>query len=575
MYIERVPNRNSPPAVLLRESFRQGPKVRKRTLANLSRLPDHAIETLRRVLKGETLLSSHESFACQRSLPHGHVAAVLGTLRRLGLHSLIARAPGRLRDLVLALIVARVIAPRSKLATARALNPETAASTLGELLQLGDVGQHELYDAMDWLGSRQAGIETRLARRYLKENTLVLYDLTSTYVEGTHCPLAQRGYSRDGKKNKLQIVFGLLCSPGGCPIAVEVFDGNTSDPRTVASQVQKLRARFRLARVVLVGDRGMLTSARIREDLAGVEGLRWITALRAPAIKKLIADKTVHPSLFDQRDLAEVHSDDFPGERLIVCRNPALATERRRKRQELLDATQQLLQPIADATSRTRRPLRGKDHIGLRVGKVIDRFKVGKHFQTDITDDSFSFQRLDQQIATEELLDGIYIIRSNVEPERLDAEHTVRAYKNLSRVERAFRSLKSVDLKVRPIHHRRADRVRAHVLLCMLAYFVEWHMRNDLATLLFDDHDPEAAERLRASAVKPAPRSPAARLKAGRKRTHEQLPVHSFQSLLADLGTLSRNTMRLAHSHNTFTLYSQPTPVQQRSFELLNLQHRM
>ena len=575
MYIERVPNRNSPPAVLLRESFRDGRKVKKRTLANLSKLPDHAVETLRRVLRGETLLPPHQSFACLRSRPHGHVAAVLGTLRRLQLHSLIARAPSRTRELVLALIVARVIDARSKLATARALNPETAVSTLGEVLRLGEVDQHELYDAMDWLLRRQPGIEQRLARRHLHENTLVLYDLTSTYVEGTHCPLARRGYSRDGKKDKLQIVFGLLCSPEGCPVAVEVFEGNTSDPKTVACQVDKLRLRFGLARVVLVGDRGMLTSARIREDLAGVEGLRWITSLRAPAIRKLIADKTVHPSLFDQRDLAEVQSDDFPGERLIVCRNPRLAAERRRKRQELLAATEKLLEPIAAATRRERRPLRGKDEIGIRIGKVIDRYKVAKHFKTRITDDSFTFARLQDQIAAEEQLDGIYIIRSNVEPERLDADHTVRAYKSLSRVERAFRCLKSVDLKVRPIHHHRADRVRAHILLCMLAYYVEWHMRKELAPLLFDDHDPEAAERCRSSAVAPAARSPAARHNAATKRTHDDLPVHSFRSLLADLGTLTVNTMRLADSESTFTLYAQSTAVQQRSLELLRVSHRM
>ena len=452
MYIERVPNRNSPPAVLLRESFRVGTKVKKRTLANLSKLPHHAVETLRRVLRGETLVAHDDSFSCLRSLPHGHVAAVLGTLRRLQLHTLISRAPSRFRELVIALIVARVIDPRSKLATARALNPETAVSTLGELLRLGDVAPLELYDAMDWLLRRQAGIEKRLARRHLHENTLVLYDLTSTYLEGTHCPLARRGYSRDGKKGKLQIVFGLLCSPDGCPIAVEVFKGSTSDPKTVACQVNKLRVRFRLARVVLVADRGMLTSARIREDLAGVEGLRWITSLRAPAIKKLIADRTVSPSLFDQRDLAEVTSDDFPGERLIVCRNPRLAAERCRKRRELLDATEKLLEPIAGATQREKRPLRGQGAIGIRLGKVIDRYKVAKHFATHITEDSFTFERLPEQIAAEELLDGIYIIRSNVEPERLDADQTVRAYKDLSKVERAFRSLKSVDLKVRPIH---------------------------------------------------------------------------------------------------------------------------
>ena len=575
MYVERVPNRNSPPAILLRQSFREAGKVKKRTLANLSKLPDHAIQTLRRVLKGETLVAAHDAFACQRSLPHGHVAAVLGSLRRLGLHSLIARAPSRPRELALALIVARVIHPRSKLATARALNPETAASSLGKMLRLGDVDQHELYDAMDWLRRRQPAIETRLARLHLKDNTLVLYDLTSTYLEGTHCPLAQRGYSRDGKKNKLQIVFGLLCSPEGCPIAVEVFDGNTADPNTVASQVQKLRSRFGLTRVVLVGDRGMLTAARIREDLAPVEGLRWITALRAPAIHKLIADGTVQPSLFDQRDLAEVTSDDFPGERLIVCKNPRLAKQRRHTRDDLLAATEKLLQPIADATRRQKRPLRGKDLIGLRVGKVIDRHKVAKHFHTHITDHSFSFQRLSQQIADEERLDGIYIIRSNVEPERLDAPQTVRAYKNLSRVERAFRSLKSVDLKVRPIHHRRHDRVRAHVFLCMLAFYVEWHMRNELATLLYDDHDPQTAEQLRDSVLEPAQRSPAAQKKAATKRTLDGLPVLSFRSLLDHLGTLTLNTMRLADTDTTFTLYAQPTPAQLKALERLRVSHRL
>ena len=560
---------------LLRRTFRENGKVKHQTVGNISHLPGPVITLIRRALKGETLVAPNESFSCQRSLPHGHVAAVLGTLRHLGLHSLIARAPSRHRELVLALIVARVIDARSKLATARALNPETAVSTLGEVLRLGDVDQHELYDAMDWLLRRQPGIEQRLARRHLHENTLVLYDLTSTYVEGTHCSLARRGYSRDGKKNKLQIVFGLLCSPEGCPIAVEVFEGNTSDPKTVASQVDKLRLRFGLARVVLVGDRGMLTSARIREDLAGVEGLRWITSLRAPAIRKLIADKTVYPSLFDQRDLAEVQSDDFPGERLIVCRNPRLAAERHRKRQDLLAATETLLEPITAATNREKRPLRGKDKIGIRIGKVIDRYKVAKHFKTHITDDSFTFERLQDQIEAEEQLDGIYIIRSNVEPERLDADHTVRAYKSLSRVERAFRCLKSVDLRVRPIHHRKADRVRAHILLCMLAYYVEWHMRKELAPLLFDEHDPEAAERLRSSPVAPAARSPAALHKAATKRTHDHLPVHSFRSLLADLGTLTANTMRLADSESTFTLYAQSTAVQQQSLELLRVSHRM
>ena len=571
MYIESVPNRSSPPAILLRESYRKDGRVKKRTLANLSKLPAAAIETLRRVLRGETLVNPQEAFTCVRSLPHGHVAAVLGTLKQLGLHTLIDRNASRVRDLVLALIVDRVVDAQSKLATARALAPESSVSTLGQMLDLGDVDPHELYDAMDWPVPRQAAIEQRLAKRHLQEHTLVLYDLTSSYVEGTHCPLAQHGYSRDRKKGTLQIVFGLLCTAEGCPVAVEVFEGSTTDPTTVASQVAKLRERFGLQQVVLVGDRGMLTAARIREDLADVEGLRWITTLRAPTIRKLVDAGTVTPSFFDERDLAEITSDEFPGERLIVCRNPLLAAERQRKRHELLAATEKDLEPIAAATRRENKPLRGKADIGVRVGKVINRYKMAKHFLTDITDESFTFRRDEEQIAAEERLDGIYIVRSNVEPEQFDAAQTVRAYKDLSKVERAFRSLKSVDLKVRPLHHRRADRVRAHVLLCMLAYYVEWHMRQALAPLLFDDHDPAAAEQRRTSIVAPARRSPAALAKAGRKRTDDDLPVHSFRTLLTDLGTLVVNTMQVAGDGSTFTLQTQPTPLQQRCFELLGV----
>ena len=575
MYIESVPNRSSPPAVLLRESYRDGGRVKKRTLANLSKLPTDAIQVLRRVLRGERLVNPEDAFTCVRSLPHGHIAAVLGTLKQLGLHTLIARNASRVRDLVLALIVARVIDAQSKLATARALAPESAVSTLGEALGLGAVDQHELYAAMDWLVQHQAAIEPRLAKRHLRENTLVLYDLTSSYVEGTHCPLAKRGHSRDGKKGTLQIVFGLLCTAEGCPVAVEVFAGSTSDPQTVASQVAKLRQRFELQRVVLVGDRGMLTAARIREDLQEVDGLRWITTLRAPMIRKLLAAGTVTPSLFDERDLAEVTSEEFPGERLIVCRNPLLAAQRQRKRQELLAVTEEDLAPIAAATTRKSRPLRGAAEIGLRVGKVINRYKVAKHFVTTITDDTFTFRRDEERVATEQQLDGLYIVRSNVEPEQFDAAQTVRAYKDLSKVERAFRCLKSVDLKVRPIHHRRPDRVRAHILLCMLAYYVEWHMRQALAPLLFDDHDPAAAERQQDSVVAAARRSNAALAKAGRKRTDDDLPVHSFRTLLTDLGTLTANTMQVAEGGDTFTLQTQPTPVQQRCFELLGVTHRL
>ena len=560
---------------LLRRTFREDGKVKHETLGNISHLPDPVIDLIRRALKGETFVNPEQAFDCVRSLPHGHVAAVLGTLKQLGLHTLIARGASRLRDLVLALVVARVVDARSKLATARGLAPESAVSSLGEVLGLGDVDPHELYAALDWLVERQAAIEQRLAERHLQEHTLVLYDLTSSYVEGTHCPLAQRGHSRDGKPGTLQIVFGLLCTAEGCPVAVEVFEGSTSDPMTVASQVAKIRERFGVQQLVLVGDRGMLTAARIREDLQGVDGLRWITTLRAPTIRKLVNAGAVTPSLFDERDLAEITSEEFPGERLIVCRNPLLAAERQRKRQELLAATERDLAPIAAATRRENQPLRGAAAIGVRVGTVINRYKMAKHFVTEITDDRFTFCRNEEKIATEKQLDGIYIVRSNVEPERFDAVETVRAYKDLSKVERAFRCFKSVDLKVRPLHHRRADRVRAHVLLCMLAYYVEWHMRQKLAPLLFDDHDPQAGQQRRRSVVAPAKRSPAALAKASRKRTADDLPVHSFRTLLTDLGTLTVNTLQVADTGARFPLQTQPTEVQQRCFELLGVSPRM
>ena len=576
MYIDCVPNRNSPPAFLLRESFRHNGKVKKRTIANLSKCPPHVIDGLRILLKGGVALrSAHDLCSIVRSFPHGHVTAVLGCLMQLGLHSLISRPASRLRSLVVAMIVARVIDARSKLATARALTAETAVSTLGQLLELGTVDENELYQAMDWLVARQSRIEQRLARRHLHDNTLVLYDLTSSYFAGHACPLAQRGHSRDGKPGTLQIVFGLLCTAAGCPVAVEVFPGSTSDPKTVAAQVDKIRHRFGLSRVVLVGDRGMLTGARIREDLQGIDGLRWITTLRAPTIRKLVAAGRVTQSLFDERDLAEISSPDFPDERLIVCRNPVLAEQRRRKRWELLAATELLLAPIVQATQRAHRPLRGAAEIGMRVGKVINRRKMAKHFITEISDDSFTFRRDQEKIAAEAELDGLYIVRANVEPELFTAEQTVGAYKDLSKVERAFRSMKTVDLKVRPIYHRRPQRVRAHVLLCMLAYYVEWHMRAKLAPVLFDDHDPEAAVQQRASVVQAAQRSPAARAKAAHKRTEDDLPVHSFRGLLAELGTLTANQMRMADSGATFMLQSEPTAVQQRCFELLGVTPKM
>ena len=572
MYIETVPNRNSPPCVLLRESFRQSGKVRKRTLANLTDWPPDLVEGLRRLLKGGQVVEELPDFDILRSLPHGHVAATLGTLRKVGLEKLIAPRHSRQRDLVVAMIVARVIDPRSKLATARGLSGETAFTSLGELLGVSDADANELYAAMDWLLARQDRIEQALAERHLRDGTLVLYDVTSTYFEGRTCPLAQLGHSRDGKKDKLQIVFGLLCDVEGRPVAVEVFDGNVGDPATLASQVRKIRQRFGLRRVVLVGDRGMITEARIREDLRGIEGLDWITALRAPAIRKLVAEGSLQPSLFDERDLAEITSPMYPNQRLVVCRNPLLAEQRRRKRQELLAATEKQLAKIAAAVERPRGPLRGADQIGLRVGKVLDRFKVGKHFRIEITDRSFGYARNEQKIAAEAALDGFYVVRSSLPQGTLAPAQLVGAYKGLSKAERAFRSLKTVDLHVRPIHHHLGDRVRAHVLLCMLAYYVEWHMRQAWAPILFDDDDPAAGAALRESPVAPAKRSPRAKRKAAQKRTEQDEPVHSFQTLLADLATIAKNRIQAnLPGAEPFEKITRPTALQQRALSLLGV----
>jgi hypothetical protein len=576
MYVTVVPNRSSPPAVLLRESFREGAKVRTRTLANLTHWPDAKVEALKRVLRGETLMTPADRFEIERALPHGHVAAVLGTVRAAGLDRLLPRRPERLAKLALALIVARVVEPATKLATARQLSEATASHSLGALLGLGVVDEDELYRALDLLGQAQAGIERALARRHLKNGCLVLYDLTSSYLEGRCCELAQRGYSRDGRPEKPQIVFGLLCAADGCPVAIEVFAGNTADPRTLSAQIDKLKKRFGLKRVVLVGDRGMITAARIEGDLKPA-GLDWITALRAPAIQALAGENgPLQLSLFDEKDMAEITSPDFEGERLIVCRNPALAEERRRKREDLLAATEKDLARIQAATLRHRNPLNGKDAIALKAGAVLGRRKVAKHFTLTITDAAFSFARDQAKIDAEAALDGFYVLRTSVPAANLDATASVLAYKSLAQVEHAFRCLKSEDLEVRPIHHRLAGRVRAHVFLCMLAYYVQWHMHQKLAPLLFQDHDRPAAAAARTSAVAKADVSPAAKAKASSRTTADSLPVHSFRSLLADLATLTRNTVRLASDapfrHGDalpMTMLVRPTPLQQRAFDLL------
>ena len=574
MYVASVPNRNSPPAILLRQSFRQDGKVRNRTLANLSDWPPTQIEALRQVLKGNLRAGPllPDSFQIVRSLPHGHVAAVLGSLRKLHLESLLDPIASRQRDLVVAMIVARIFDPASKLATARALHADTLHSSLGEVLGLDSADQVELYEAMDWLLPRQARVEQELAKRHLSSGGLVLYDLTSTYFEGRHCPLARLGHSRDSQPGKLQIVFGLLTNSAGCPVAVEIFQGNTADPKTVAAQVTKLRQRFGLERVVLVGDRGMITSARIREDLPPDKGIDWITALRASQIQKLAKGGALQMSLFDTCDLAEIAHTDFPGERLIACYNPVLAEERTRKREQLLIATEKQLEKIAAATRRARRALRGKHNIGVRVGKILNRHNMGKHFQIRIDEAQFSYERKKTNIEREGNLDGVYVIRTSVKADVLPSQQVVASYKSLSGVERAFRSLKTVDLHVRPIHHHLADRVSAHISLCMLSYYVEWNMRQHLAPLLFDDHDKVGAQASRSSAVAPAQRSEKALRKASTKQTDDQLPVHSFQSLLGDLATIVKNRIQPKDEKTpAFVMLTVPTPLQQRVFDLLGV----
>jgi hypothetical protein len=576
MHIAKVPSRNARPSYLLRETYREDGKVKNRTLANLSKLPLERIETLRAALRGDPLAPIGESgFEICRSLPNGHVLAALSVARRIGLDDLLPRrAPQRRRDLALALIVARLLDPAAKLATARMLDRETASHSLGETLGLGSLTAREIYTTLDWLGSEQGFIETQLAKRHLKNGALVLYDITSTYLEGRCCPLARHGYSRDSRRDRPQLVIGLLCAADGCPIAVEVFEGNTADPATVASQIAKLKQRFRLRHVVMVGDRGMLTSARIEQALRPA-GLDWITALRGPAIQQLAQAGTLQFSLFDTRDMAEISSPDYPGERLVVCRNPLLAAERQRKRDELLALTEVELRKVQARVTRDKNPLRGAGEIGKAVGAVLNKRKMAKHFEHTITDHSFAFARKQDAIAEEARFDGFYVLRTSLPAEQIDAAGTVRAYKSLAQVERAFRCMKTVDLELRPVFHWTAPRVRAHVLLCMLAYYLEWHMRQLLAAMLFDDHDRAAAETARTSLVAKANVSKPAYRKASTQRVDagggEIHPVHSFRTLLDDLATLTRNTVCFA-GQKTLTVQSTPTPVQRRALSLLGVE---
>ncbi len=533
MYITRVPNRGSPPAVLLRESFRENGKVKTRTLANLSRWPEHKLDRLDRALRGlpPADWDLAEAFDITRSLPHGHVAAVAGTAEKLGIPELIDPTPSRRRNLVLAMLIGQIIEPGSKLAIARGLRAQTATSTLGAVLGVSGADEDDLYDAMDWALERKDGIENALAARHLTNGTLVLYDVSSAAFEGHTCPLGAIGHARDGVKGRLQIVYGLLCSPKGAPVAIEVFKGNTADPKTLKAQIDKLKTRFGLTRIALVGDRGMLTSARIRDELRPAH-LDWISALRAPQIKILLEDGALQLSLFDEQNLFEITHPDYPGERLVCCHNPALADERARKRAELLAATEKELQAIAEATRRQRRPLRGTDKIGLRVGKVRNKFKMAKHFDLHITDEAFSFTRNQNSIAAEAALDGIYVLRTSLPDNALGRDDVVGRYKDLADVERFFRTLNS-ELDVRPIRHRLADRVRAHMFLHMLSYYISWHMKQALAPILF-----------------------------------------TVTSLLTDLATICANYIQPTDDLPAFTKTTTPTPTQRRAFDLLAVSHR-
>lgn len=568
MYVETIPNRNSPPAILLREGWRDGKKTRKRTLANLSDWPEHKIETLRRLLRDETLVSPEELFSTERTLPHGHIEAILGTVGKLGLDSMICAKRCRERDLVVAMIAERLIHPCSKLATTR----QWHTTTLAEELSVEDADEDDLYEAMDWLLARKQRIEKKLAKRHLSDGCTVLYDVTSSYYEGRTCPLALFGHDRDGQKRLPIIVYGVMTDAEGRPVAVEIYPGNTGDPMTVVDQVEKLRKQFELSHVVLVGDRGMLTQPQI-DKIRKYPGLGWITALRSVAIRGLVEKGALQLSLFDEKNLAEITSPDYPGERLMACYNPLLEQERGRTRRQLLEATEKGLAKIAkEVVRRTKKPLKEAE-IAFKVGKVLGRYKMGKHFDKTIGEGTFQWSRREDSIEQEAKLDGIYVIRTSESKDRLSAEDTVRSYKSLSQVERAFRCLKGIfDLLVRPIRHRTENRVPAHIFLCMLAFYVEWHMRRALAPILFEDEElPE--QRKRRDPILPAKPSESAKQKNRTHQTADGLPVHSFETLMSELASRGRVTYRLKaeDSSLTFKQVPEPTPTQARAYKLLGL----
>jgi transposase len=572
MYIERVPNRNSPVAVLLRESYREGDQVKKRTLANLSKLPDDVIDNMKLVLKGAKVSITEaipDNFEVIRSLPHGHVMVILETMKKLGLDKIIGDQPSRIRNLVVAMIIARIINPKSKLATARGFNYQTCSNSLGEILNLEKANENELYDALDWLLNKQERIETKLASKHLDNGALVLYDVTSTYLEGKGCELGKYGYNRDKKKGKTQIVFGLLCDLNGCPIAVEVFSGNTADSSTLQGQIEKVRKRFGIKNVVWVTDRGILTNSKINELVKPVEGLDYISGLTKVNIRKLAEVEAIQLGLFDELNLVEFESEDYPDERLIACRNPLIAQKNQRQREELLQIAEEQFDLIVTATKREKRTLKGADKIALRVSKVLNKYKINKYYDLEITDSGFMYERKQELINREIALDGVYILRTSVDKAVMNEVEVVKAYKSLSNVEEAFRCYKSIDLKVRPIYHYKGDRVKAHIFLCMLAYYVEWHLKQQLAPLLFEDEDIDDNYE---DVIK-ARRSDTAVSKDRKKRNQENLPVHSFRTLIEDLGTICLNTVEcnIESGKYIFSKITRPTELQQKALDLLGI----
>lgn len=564
MHIHVIPNRNSNPAILLRESYREGGKVKKRTLANLSRFPIDQVDTLRRALKGETLAPVDSLFEVIDSKLHGHVGAVRLAMKRLGVDELIASKRSRERDLVVAMVAARIVEPDSKLATTRWWNNTTLPADLG----VDDADENELYEAMDWLLDRQSKIEKKLATRHLREDGLVLYDLSSSYVEGGSCPLVMLGHNRDGKKGKLQVNYGLLTDERGCPVSISVFPGNTADASTLVPQAEKVRQEFGIDRLVLVGDRGMISQKQI-EGLKEMGEVEWITALKSGQISKLLAGGTIDMSLFDERDLYEVTHPDFPGERLVVCRNPLMAERRARTRQSLIEATVEELEKVRGMVARGR--LNGKEKIGVRVGRVVNKYKMAKHIHLDIEADSFDYRVVGESVEAERAMDGLYVIRTSLAEERLSTEDAVRRYKDLAQVEQAFRSLKSIDLKVRPIYHHLERRVRSHIFLCMLAYYVEWHMKEAWRELLFCDEGQE--QKKARDPVAPAQRSTKALKKVHSKRLEDGTEVNSFRTLLASLSTVVRNTCRRQGARPEeagFTMMTRANAKQKRALALID-----